>query len=85
MEDRKRSGMAKKSRRARQAGKKVPVSNNVQPVRINRPVKPLAANMAPKPVNFSEEYHYVIEDLRRIAIIALGLLILLIVLALVIG
>jgi hypothetical protein len=71
--------MAKKSRRARQASK------SVQPVRINRPVRPLAADAAPKQVNFAEEYHYVIEDLRRIAIIALGLLILLIALALVIG
>jgi hypothetical protein len=71
--------MAKKSRRARQASK------SVQPVRINRPIRPLAVDTAPKQVNFAEEYHYVIEDLRRIALIALGLLILLIVLALIIG
>jgi hypothetical protein len=33
-------------------------------------------------VDFSEEYHYVIEDLKRIAITATALLVLLIVLAL---
>jgi hypothetical protein len=75
----KKSGMAKKSRRARQTTK------NAQPVRISRPVRPLGAEAAPKRVNFAEEYHYVIEDLRRIAIIAVALLILLIVLAFIIG
>jgi hypothetical protein len=71
--------MAKKSRRARQ------VNKNAQPVRISRPVRPLASEVVPKEVDFSKEYHYVVEDLKRIAIIALGLLILLIVLAIVIG
>jgi hypothetical protein len=71
--------MAKKSRRARQTSK------NAQPVRISRPVRPLASEVAPKEVDFSKEYHYVVEDLKRIAIIALALLILLIVLAVVMG
>jgi hypothetical protein len=72
--------MAKKSRRARQSGK------NGQRVRIKRPVRPMAAaNAAPKKVDFAEEYHYVLEDLKRIAIIALALLILLIILAVVLG
>jgi hypothetical protein len=71
--------MAKKSRRARRS------STRSQPVRISRPVRPLTTETAPKKVNFAEEYHYVVEDLKRIAIIALALLILLIVLALVIG
>jgi hypothetical protein len=71
--------MAKKSRRARQAAR------NAQPVRVSRPVRPLASEAAPKQVNFAEEYHYVVEDLKRIAVIALALLILLIVLAFVIG
>jgi hypothetical protein len=44
-----------------------------------------AANAAPKKVDFAEEYHYVLEDLKRIAIIALALLILLIILAVVLG
>ncbi len=42
-------------------------------------------SQAVKEVNFAEEYQYVVEDLKRIAIIALALLILLIVLALIIG
>jgi hypothetical protein len=71
--------MAKKSRRARQTSKRA------QPVRINRSVRPLAADATPKKVNFAEEYHYVLEDLKRIAIIALALLILLIILAIVLG
>lgn len=68
--------MAKKSRRARRRATGV-----AQPVRITRPSRPLA-EPAPKEVNFSDEYHYVIEDLKRIAIIAAALLALLIVLAL---
>jgi hypothetical protein len=71
--------MAKKSRRARRRPLDV-----AQPVRITRPSRPMA-EAAPKEVNFSEEYHYVIEDLKRIAIIAAVLLVLLIVLALTIG
>ncbi len=71
--------MAKKSRRARRQ-----VTGAARPVRITRPSRPLA-DSAPKEVNFSEEYHYVIEDLKRIAIIAAALLALLIVLALALG
>lgn len=71
--------MAKKSRRARRKTTSV-----ARPVRITRPSRPLA-EAAPKEVNFSEEYHYVIEDLKRIAIIAAALLALLIVLALALG
>jgi hypothetical protein len=71
--------MSKKSRRARRAG------TAQQPVRISKPVRPLAAETTNKEVDFAKEYHYVVEDLKRIAIIALALLILLIVLAFVIG
>ena len=71
--------MAKKSRRARRQA-----SQADQPVRISRPVRPQAEGPA-KEINFSEEYHYVLEDLRRIAIIALALLVLLIVLVFLIG
>jgi hypothetical protein len=71
--------MAKKTKRARRA------TTTAQPVRISKPVRPLAAEVVRKEVNFSEEYHYVVEDLKRIAIIALALLILLIALALIIG
>jgi len=71
--------MSKKSRRARRQ------SGAPQPVRISRPVRPLGANTPAAEVNFAEEYHYVVEDLKRIAIIALALLVLLIVLALVLG
>jgi hypothetical protein len=72
--------MAKKSRRARRR-----TQRGTQPVRIARPTRPLSGEAAPKEVNFAREYHYVVEDLRRIAIIAAALLVLLIVLALVIG
>jgi hypothetical protein len=71
--------MSKKSRRARrQAGA-------AQPVRISRPVRPVSAETPAPEVNFAVEYHYVVEDLKRIAIIALALLVLLIVLAFVLG
>jgi hypothetical protein len=69
--------MAKKSRRARRQAPKV-----AQPVRITQPSAKLASEPATQEVDFSKEYHYVIEDLRRIAITAAALLVLLIVLAL---
>jgi hypothetical protein len=69
--------MAKKSRRARRQARKV-----AQPVRISEPSPTLASAPASKEIDFSKEYHYVIEDLRRIAIIAAALLALLIVMAL---
>ena len=70
--------MAKKSRRARRRA-----TTAAQPVRVSKPSKTLSA--AAKEVDFSSEYHYVIEDLKRIAITAAGLLILLVVLALLIA
>jgi hypothetical protein len=54
-------------------------------VRISRPVRPQVTQATVKEVNFAEEYYYVIEDLRRIGVIAVALLVLLIVLALLIG
>jgi hypothetical protein len=72
--------MAKKSRRARRRAQQA-----VRPVRLARPSRPLAGDAAPKEVEFAKEYHYVVEDLKRIAIIAAALLVLLIVLTLVIG
>jgi hypothetical protein len=71
--------MAKKSRRAQHRA-----ANVAQPVRISAPSKRLAETAAQE-VDFSKEYHYVIEDLKRIAITAAGLLILLVVLALIVG
>ena len=68
--------MAKKSRRARRRA-----TGAAQSARISRPVRPLATEAAPKVVDFSAEYHYVVEDLKRIAIIAVALLVLLIALA----
>ena len=69
--------MAKKTRRVRRQA--------AQPVRITRPSRPLASQAGAKEVNFAKEYHYVIEDLRRIAITAAGLMVLLVVLALIIS
>jgi hypothetical protein len=70
--------MAKKSRRTRRA-------KTVKPVHVPRPVRPLASEQTAKEVDFAKEYHYVVEDLKRIAVIALALLILLVALALILG
>jgi hypothetical protein len=72
--------MAKKSRRARRQSSSV-----AQPIRIPQPARPQASQTAPREVDFAKEYSYVVEDLKRIAIIAASLFVLLIVLAIVIG
>ncbi len=72
--------MAKKSRRARR-----PIPAPAQPVRIVQPVRTPVTRTPVREVDFAREYHYVVEDLKRIAIIALCLLVLLIVLAVIIG
>jgi hypothetical protein len=72
--------MAKKSRRARREATKA-----ARPVKITRPIRPQAKQAAVKEVDFAEEYHYVVEDLKRIGIIAFALLVLLIVVALLIA
>ncbi len=72
--------MSKKSQRTR---RQAPVV--AQPVRVPRPVRPPVTQNKVKEVNFAEEYHYVVEDLKRIAVIALLLLALLIILALLLG
>lgn len=71
--------MAKKSRRARRR-----TPSTAQPVRIQRSQQGQASPAAEE-VDFREEYHYVVEDLKRIAIIAAGLMVLLVVLVLIIG
>ena len=70
--------MAKKSRRARRT------SQGRQSVRVADPVQPLATEVPAKEVDFAAEYNYVVEDLRRIGIIAIVLLVLLIALAILI-
>ncbi len=72
--------MAKKSRRARRRA-----ANVAQPVRLSQPAKPLSSQAVAPEVDFSKEYGYVVQDLRRIAITAGALLVLLIVLALIIS
>ncbi|MBN1139855.1 MAG: hypothetical protein JXM73_25005 [Anaerolineae bacterium] len=54
-------------------------------MRILRPTRPPAAESPAKRVDFAREYHYVIEDLKRIAIYAVTLFVLLIVLAVIIS
>jgi hypothetical protein len=71
--------MAKKSRRVRRG-----TPRSTQPVRIPRSQSARISQEAEQ-VDFSQEYHYVVQDLKRIAIIAAGLLALLVVLALLIG
>lgn len=71
--------MSKKQHRTRQPQ---PATGEVtEPIRLTRPVRAPSREAKVKEVNFAQEYHYVIEDLRRIAIFAGGLLVLLIVLA----
>ncbi|MGD2205517.1 MAG: hypothetical protein PVH17_01945 [Anaerolineae bacterium] len=68
--------MAKKTRRARPRVPKPP-----RALRVSRSVQSPTVKAPAKEVDFAEEYHYVVEDLKRIAIIALVLLVLLIVVA----
>jgi hypothetical protein len=72
--------MAKKSRRARRRA-----TGAAEPVRVNRPDRPVITSSTTKEVDFVAEYHYVVEDLRRIAIIAAALLALLVALAILIA
>ena len=74
--------MAKKSRRTRQVAV---VGEESEPVRIARPIRPPAVEGPAKKVDFAGEYHYVIEDLKRIGMYAAALFVLLIVLAITIG
>jgi hypothetical protein len=78
--------MAKKSRQVRTVPGRptsaVPSRTAAQPVRTTRPI-PAPEPRPPKEVDFGKEYHYVLEDLKRIGIIAAGLLVLLVVLALI--
>lgn len=71
--------MAKKSRRARTRAPSAPKSVRVTQTR----------RLAPEPevrdVDFSEEYRYVVDDLKRIFVIAAVLMVLLVILALVIA
>ena len=82
--------MARKSRRARRRSKARPLaSDQVSP---SQSTTSAAASRAasipvtrrPKGVNLAEEYAYVVSDLRRIAIIAVGMLAVLIALSYVI-
>ena len=75
--------MARKSRRSRQ--QVTIIGEGGEPVRIARPIRPPAAEGPAKQVDFAAEYHYVIEDLKRIAIYAAALFALLIALAVIIG
>ena len=76
--------MAKKSRQARRVPAATQPTPAAQPVRIARPIRPPTPE-AVKEVDFSQEYHYVIEDLKRIGIIAVSLLVLLVVVALIVS
>jgi len=71
--------MAKKSRRARRRA-----PSSAQPVRIQRH-QTARGSQAAEEVDFRQEYHYVVEDLKRIGIIAAGLFVFLLALVLIIG
>jgi hypothetical protein len=72
--------MAKKSRRVRSSVPQAPKA-----VRATRTRPSLGPKEPTKEVDFRKEYHYVVEDLKRIAIIAVALLALVIVLSFVIA
>ena len=77
--------MAKKSRRVRKKGRQVHLSPSqlVQPGEEAAGVPIAAAALRPRPkvADLREEYRYVITDLKRIGIIAVGMLAVLIALA----
>lgn len=78
--------MAKKSRRVRKQDKQVRLSaaQMVQPTAAevsDRARAAIQAQPASKEADLGEEYRYVIADLKRIGIIAVGMLAVLIVLA----
>jgi hypothetical protein len=75
----------KKSQRARTQRARVPQESFDQPVRAAKPAQASVAAPTHKrgdPVNFKEEYRYVLKDLKRLGIIAVVMLVVLIVLAL---
>ena len=70
--------MAKKSRRARRRS-----TAAAQPVRISDKGQTQAQKSQTKEVDFPTEYHYVVEDLRRLAITGTGLFVVLFALAII--
>ena len=81
---------SKKAQRVRAARARVPQATFDRPVKTAKPVQAAAqAATAPtgkrgEPVNFKEEYRYVIKDLRRLGIIAVVMLAVLVLLTLLI-
>ncbi len=73
--------MSKKQRRTRQPG--TAAATAPEPVQISRPLRAPAREAKVKVVDFRQEYQYVIQDLKRVAIFAVALLVLLVVLAIV--
>lgn len=85
--------MAKKSRRPQKAARPqrysrpgaattAPVQAPAQPAERKRALAASAATSSSKvQVDFAKEYHYVIQDLRRLFILAAALMVLLVVLA----
>jgi len=76
----------RKSQRARAQRARVPQTSFDRPVKAAAPAQNAAA-AAPaykrgEAVNFKEDYHYVLKDLRRLGIIAVVMLVVLIVLSL---
>ncbi|RLC91415.1 MAG: hypothetical protein DRI77_13835 [Chloroflexi bacterium] len=77
--------MTKKSRKKKGRPVRFSPTQMVQPGGNKGIVAPRAATQvqaAPKATDLSEEYHYVIADLKRIGIIAVAMLTLLVALAL---
>jgi hypothetical protein len=72
--------MAKKSRRARRRSSAV-----AQPVRISKQGKTRAESKTTREVDFRQEYRYVLEDLKRLAITGSALFVVLFALAIVLS
>jgi cell division protein FtsX len=70
--------MTKKKRRTRAPGS---VAIPAQAVPVARPIRAPQPEPRAKEVDFRREYHYVLEDLKRIAVYAVALIALLILMA----
>jgi hypothetical protein len=73
--------MAKKNRRVKKRDVRLSSAQLVRPSRSEAAVAPGSTGESGGPASLREEYRYVIADLKRIGLIALGMVALLIALA----
>ncbi len=68
---------------AQRTGPAPRAASSGRPASVSRAPYAISAAAAPAPANFSQEYHYVLGDLKRIAILAAAMFAILIALALI--